>query len=35
MVCTVPSFLRYIGDKGVRNIDDAVRYLRNWSAREL
>jgi RimJ/RimL family protein N-acetyltransferase len=21
------SFLRYIGDKGVRNIDDAVRYL--------
>ena len=22
-----PSFLRYIGDKGVRNIDDAVRYL--------
>ena len=22
-----PSFLRYIGDKGVRNIADAVRYL--------
>ncbi len=22
-----PSFLRYIGDKGVRNIDDAVRYI--------
>ncbi len=22
-----PSFLRYIGDKGVRNTDDAVRYL--------
>lgn len=22
-----PSFLRYIGDKGVRNIEDAVRYL--------
>src|SRR6185436_15734026 len=22
-----PSFLRYIGDKGGRNIDDAVRYL--------
>lgn len=24
-----PSFLRYIGDKGVRNIDDAVRYIQN------
>jgi RimJ/RimL family protein N-acetyltransferase len=24
-----PSFLRFIGDKGVRNIEDAVRYLRN------
>ena len=23
-----PSFLRYIGDKGVRTEDDAVRYLR-------
>jgi RimJ/RimL family protein N-acetyltransferase len=22
-----PSFLRYIGDKGVRNIDDAVKYI--------
>jgi RimJ/RimL family protein N-acetyltransferase len=22
-----PSFLRYIGDKGVRNTDDAVRYI--------
>ena len=22
-----PSFLRYIGDKGVRNIEDAIRYL--------
>lgn len=22
-----PSFLRHIGDKGVRNIDDAVRYI--------
>ena len=24
-----PSFLRYIGDKGVRTIDDAVRYIQN------
>jgi RimJ/RimL family protein N-acetyltransferase len=22
-----PSFLRYIGDKGVRNMEDAVRYI--------
>ena len=22
-----PSFLRYIGDKGVRNTDDAIRYI--------
>jgi RimJ/RimL family protein N-acetyltransferase len=22
-----PSFLRYIGDKGVRNSDDAIRYI--------
>ena len=22
-----PSFLRYIGDKGVRNLEDAIRYL--------
>lgn len=22
-----PSFLRYIGDKGVRNIEDALRYI--------
>lgn len=24
-----PSFLRYIGDKGVRNTEDAVRYIQN------
>jgi RimJ/RimL family protein N-acetyltransferase len=24
-----PSFLRYIGDKGVRNSEDAVRYIQN------
>lgn len=24
-----PSFLRYIGDKGVRNLDDARRYILN------
>ena len=24
-----PSFIRYIGDKGVRNLDDAQRYLAN------
>ena len=24
-----PSFLRYIGDKGVRNSEDAVRYIEN------
>ena len=24
-----PSFLRYIGDRGVRTVDDAVTYLRN------
>lgn len=23
-----PSFLRYIGDRGVRNVDDAQRYIR-------
>ena len=23
-----PSFIRYIGDKGVRNLDDARRYIR-------
>ena len=22
-----PSFIRYIGDKGVRNLDDARRYI--------
>jgi [ribosomal protein S5]-alanine N-acetyltransferase len=25
---TQPSFIRNIGDRGVRNVDDAVRYLR-------
>src|SRR5262245_31279200 len=24
-----PSFLRFIGDKGVRNLDDARKYLTN------
>lgn len=24
-----PSFIRYIGDKGVRNLDDAVNYILN------
>ncbi len=24
-----PSFIRYIGDKGVRNLDDARNYIRN------
>ena len=24
-----PSFLRYIGDKGVRNLDDARQYILN------
>ena len=26
---TDPGFLRYIGDRGVRNTDDALRYLRD------
>lgn len=27
-----PSFLRYIGDRGVRNVDDAKRYIQDGPA---
>ena len=30
-----PSWLRFIGDKNVHNLDDARRYLREGSARHV